>query len=947
MADDGDQAGDADGFEEAPKPEFMMEDDGEPDGEEPLDGEEQPNDFPEISISTKNPRRSFVADSALSRQGMLEYLTLLRWSRSSMVSAPFAMVLWVISIIVINYQSHSWVSYELRSAIIDKLTSIPAVATRGVAPAEVAVGQDVGDARGGSSCMCTCGLSMGDVCKPADDPTVMAFNGTVSLSHIAELRAQAAYFGTSAQAANTTESWVGMTWDRILSKEDAIEWLQHGLLPELWQEVGRDAPLDYANMFNSSAGTIIVSDARPGVFMNWMQIIGGVRLRQRRLEEGDCSDQIDKKLLDRFRQKCYLDGRYQLSPFGPGLGSYAEGFVPDEVNLGAFDVRFNIETAFRLVLETMEYMLRANGWVDDASQSLLIQAAMMNAEVQPPVVVKFEVSFEFERSGRIDKKLNIFITSTNMLPTAFAVILHVIWAVLAAGHLFVTVFDSASTYISTKKRSKFVADFAFCSDWAVIIANLAVISIFFYVDQSLVQLTTMVGGMPDLSAAVLQAERDAYKESWSDVLNHVELVSSWFDNFRVLLFWYSLVIASQLSKIFRGQPKMAMLVSAFSNASEDLLHFFLLFLVLFVSFATGGFMIWGTGLENWSTFGSAVGTTLNAVVGRLNLKEMFAMSPVSTIIWFSLFFMTIVIVSMKILVALVFDHYSIVKNRVGTVPGIFGQLRWVMRDVWNRVEEQSLLWRLTCCFRKGVESIPPHNDMLEVVMDRANLPYAEKATIRRTVLGAKWKRKERDKSAFAGNDISLITAYEDMTPDMYQVCADSRYANSLLDQALLYQKDDYDPEDAKIGQLRQLVANAEEDIFAMKLRLAACSESTRSSMHGLTRRIDELEEMVHQVLSEIVGIANEAGVPTGGQGRGPKKTAPSASTLATSMGGSMGGSMNSSFMQTGMSNMGSGGPAARDKDVDKVKGWHRAAKGINTRAKRAAPPPKTKFYGPK
>lgn len=944
MADDAEQAGDVDGLEEPPSPEFMA--DGEPAGEE-LDGGEELPFIPDVSVGAKNPRRSFVGEGALTRQGMLEYLALLRWSRSSMLSTPFAMVLWLTTIVVINYQSNSWVAYDLRSAIIDKITTIPAVATRGVAPAEVAVGQDVGDARGGSRCRCACGLSMDDVCKPDTDPTIMAFNGSVALSHIAELRAQAAYFGTSTEAANNTPSWVGMTWDRILSKEDTIHWIQHGLLPELWQEVGRDAPIDYSKMFNSSSGTIIVSDARPGVFMDWMQIIGGVRLRQRRLEEGACSDQIDKKLIDRFRQKCYLDGRYQYTPYGPGMGSYAEGFVPDEVNLGAFDVRFNIETPFRLVLETFEYMLKANSWIDDASQSVLIQAAMMNAEVSPPVVIKYEIGFEFHRSGHIEKKLNIFVTSTNLIPDTVAIVLHVIWAVLVASLLFVTTFESASTYISTKKRSKFIADFAFFSDWAVIIFSLICISVFLYIDQVLAQIRTMIGGMPDLSAAVLQAERDAYKQSWSDVLDQVDLVSSWFDNYRVLLFWYSLVIASQFSKIFRGQPKMAMLVSAFSNASEDLLHFVLLFVVLFVSFATGGFMIWGTALKNWSTIGLAVGSTLNAVVGRVNLKEMFSSSPISTVIWFSLFFMTMVLVAMKVLVALVYDHYSIVKGRVGTVPGIFSQLRWVMRDVWNRIEDQSLLWRLSCCCRKGLDSIPPHNDMLEEVMERANLPYAEKATVRATVLGAKWKRKERDKSAFAGKDISLITAYEDMTPDMSQVCEDDRYASCLIDQALLYQKDDYDPEDAKIAQLRQLVDNAEEDIFAMKLRLAACSESTRSAMHGLTRRIDELEDMVHQVLSEIVGIANEAGVPTGGQ-RGPKKrTAPSASTLATSMGGSMGGSMNSTFMQTGMSNMGSGGPAARDKDVDKVKRWHRATKSVNTRQKRAGPPPKTKFFGPK
>lgn len=358
-------------------------------------------------------------------------------------------------------------------------------------------------------------------------------------------------------------------------------------------------------------------------------------------------------------------------------------------------------------------------------------------------------------------------------------------------------------------------------------------------------------------------------------------------------------------------------------------------------------MIWGTALQNWSTIGLAVGSTLNAISGRVNLKDMFVSAPLSTVIWFALFYLTMVIVAMKVLVALVYDHFSIVKGRVGTVPGIFSQLRWVMKDVWNRIEDHSLLWKLTCCCQRGSDDIPRHNDMLETVMEKANLPYAEKATIRKTVLGAKWKRKERDKSAFAGKDISLITAYDDMGPDMSFVSFDRRYSSCLVKQALLYQKDDYDPEDAKIAQLRQLVAGAEEDIFAMKLRLAACSESTRSAMHGLTRRIDELEEMVHQVLAEIVGIANEAGVPTGGNRGLKKKAAPNASTLETSMGGSMGGSMNSTFMQTGMSAIGSGGPAARDKDADKVKRWHRAAKSINHRAKRAAPPPQTKFFGPK
>lgn len=37
----------------------------------------------------------------------------------------------------------------------------------------------------------------------------------------------------------------------------------------------------------------------------------------------------------------------------------------------------------------------------------------------------------------------------------------------------------------------------------------------------------------------------------------------------------------------------------------------------------------------------------------------------------------------------------------------------------------------------------------------------------------------------------------------------------------------------------------------------------------MARRVDSLESLVHQTLGELVNIANEAGVPTGGKARKP------------------------------------------------------------------------------
>eukprot|EP00439_Symbiodinium_sp_Y106_P000483 s289_g1.t1 len=344
-------------------------------------------------------------------------------------------MLWATVVTIINYRANSIASYEVRSGVIQSLRDIQAVPTRGVAPAEVQVGKDLGLQQGGSSCSCTCAVFRSDLCETAEPERRHDFQGTISLGHIAELRAQAAYFQDLGDGVDGNVSWNGLRWDDIRSRDDVLMWLQHGLLPVLWNEVGRDTPVHVGNMFDSNAESILADRANPGIFNHWMQIVGGVRMRQRRLQSVPCHG-IDARLQERYSPNCYSD-ILQVQPYGPGLGSIAEGFVPQEEGvLGAYDVRLNLGTPFREILENFEYMLKYHNWIDDASHSLQIQAAMVHGEATPPFFVMFEVRFDFRRSGFVAKDLNIFLTATDMFPTTLEIVLHVLWALMLFSLLF-------------------------------------------------------------------------------------------------------------------------------------------------------------------------------------------------------------------------------------------------------------------------------------------------------------------------------------------------------------------------------------------------------------------------------------------------------------------------------------------------------------------------------
>jgi len=382
-----------------------------------------------------------------------------------------------------------------------------------------------------------------------------------------------------------------------------------------------------------------------------------------------------------------------------------------------------------------------------------------------------------------------------------------------------------------------------------------------------------------------------YHQVWGKVLDDALSLLAWEDGHRCGLFIYTIVLTVQFFKAFRGQPKLAQLTSALMHAVVDALHFFLIFLVLLLNFAFSGFMVFGLTLEEWSTIGRALNTALQALMGGLDLEPMYKVAPISAVLWYWLFLSVMVFLLLNLLLAITFDHYVIVKSNCGQATGVFSQFLEVTRDQLRRDWESNYISRcLCCCLRRDSTVarplIPQHGILLDEMMLRADLPPEECRAIRGSVLGAKWHRTARERKMFAegkgGADSEQVAwSSAPAVADLKALNVDPEYVDSLIDGCVRHTNREFDAEEVKLAQLRDLVCQAEAEMAGMHERLADCYAASRGTLVGVGGRIEVLERLVHGALADAAVVAGAAGVPDAKPGRSPMEHAKLESTLSS------------------------------------------------------------------
>ncbi|KAM9770402.1 polycystin-2 isoform 1-T1 [Menidia menidia] len=131
-----------------------------------------------------------------------------------------------------------------------------------------------------------------------------------------------------------------------------------------------------------------------------------------------------------------------------------------------------------------------------------------------------------------------------------------------------------------------------------------------------------------------------------------------FNNMAAVIVFFSWV---KLFKFINFNKTMSQLSSTMSRCAKDLVGFAIMFFIIFLAYAQLAYLVFGTQVNDFSTFQDSVFTQFRIILGDFNFLEIKEANPVLGPIYFGTFVFFIFIILMNMFLAIINDTYSEVK----------------------------------------------------------------------------------------------------------------------------------------------------------------------------------------------------------------------------------------------------------------------------------------------
>jgi hypothetical protein len=431
------------------------------------------------------------------------------------------------------------------------------------------------------------------------------------------------------------------------------------------------------------------SPLKPAFVRTFNQVIGEVQLVQMRLKTGDCN--VGKDLKAYYRQTCYGSGD-ELSTASFGVEAVAE---IDESFQPATDLgdgkRFYawLDVRQPALGQARANELFQNNWVTDATSSMEALVTFYNAEVE--TYAHISLLFSLERNGLIRRDLDVRVLWAAEDWEWYAWIFEILWYMCIL-KLFS---NSLQIVVDNKKGARYFAsrccvDFWVFLDWLSIVVALYLIVMGFMTGFD--DLASAVGKLhnpPNLTWNATVLEQKAYvvdyKKFHKDIAKGIDEIEDnlmWKMINRLCMYGYVMIFLLRFFRGFRGQPRIIMITDTIASASQDLLHFAIIFLVVFVNFAIAGHVLFGSEVPEWSTIRKALFSALTLAYGRVNWEPMYEVAPISAVIWLFAYAVAMIVLLLNMLLGIIADHFGTIYHQNNEGYGILGQSRIYLQESW-------------------------------------------------------------------------------------------------------------------------------------------------------------------------------------------------------------------------------------------------------------------------
>jgi len=422
---------------------------------------------------------------------------------------------------------------------------------------------------------------------------------------------------------------------------------------------------------------------------NQQVLLGHVRVRQHRGENSTCG--LATSLQSFYQSGCYPAGGF-VGSYGPHRPKYelAEpSFISKSRSGTVFEFWIEVNRS-RAVVSKRVRSLEKEGWIDLSTQDVTIEGLHLNVEEH--VYSHFSIAFKMHREGLIKPSLTVYPLRGEIFSHWAQIFLDVFWmgvfVMLMYSAVTETLLEMERGLIKLHLREPF-----FWLDLSLLVLGGAIVGTFYNFVYWLDKYTDEVyslGVMPPMSVAEapdaqkVQSEIDnrVYQDQIAKMIDWVE----WFVNqmgwVRFCSVLYSGLMVFRFFRGFTGQPRLALLVQTFLQSAGFVIHFIILLCFIFINFAMAGYILFGEQLQGWTTPTGAIGQMLLVFFLRFDYKEFHEIAPLASAIWFSTFFVLVVVLMQRLMSAAIVDTYLSVKASLGEPgQGLLSQGTKVLRDV--------------------------------------------------------------------------------------------------------------------------------------------------------------------------------------------------------------------------------------------------------------------------
>ncbi|XP_044258880.1 polycystin-2-like [Tribolium madens] len=402
------------------------------------------------------------------------------------------------------------------------------------------------------------------------------------------------------------------------------------------------------------------------------KLLGVPRIRQVKVKNDSC---IIHEYFRRLFLTCYdLYGPADedREPFGLGTGTawtYNTAAKTESIPFsgkiskyegGGFyqDLSTNSDETGKIIRD-----LKENLWITRGTRAIFIDFSIYNANLNLFCVCK--LIFEFPPTGGI-------------LPSHSFHAVHLIHYVNSWDYVtFVfecTVYAIAGFFLAEEIREIIYFKLRyFLQFWTYI--DVIIIGMAF------ANLITSIVVFPNVDDAILKIQKNPKQYGNLEYLAEMRIL---YNNFAASLLFFSYI---KLFKYLNFNKTMGQLNNTLKRCAFDILGFSIMFFIIFFAFALLGYLLFGSQVEDFSSFGVAMFTLLRTILGDFDYQAIEKANRVLAPIYFLAYIFFVFFVLLNMFLAIINDTYADVKTEIAIAPDEMQMTEFLKKGFYKMLQK--------------------------------------------------------------------------------------------------------------------------------------------------------------------------------------------------------------------------------------------------------------------